>query len=489
MNTLDRLISYVAPQVGLRRERARVATSLVRFAYDAARTGRRNGDWIATGASANTEVGGSLARMRERSRSLIRDNHWAKRAKAVWRTKVVGPGIQPRSPNAKAMEVWYAVQSRLSADGRPHFGAIQRDVEGARWESGEVLIRRRMRRLSDGLPIPIQVQVIESDFLDTSRTIGLIDGGYILQGVEFDPTGQRRGYWLFGQHPGEVLNMGNRKGLGLVSNFVPAEDVIHYYVPERPGQVRGVPALHAVLSRIRDVDDYQDTELVRKRTESCVAVGVESPDTESGDGPHIGAVVTDSAGNTVEKFSPGMIVRTKPGETLKFNNPTYAGGYGEYIRVGALDISAGTDIPYCLLTQDYSQSNYSSSRVGLVSFGEEIEEYQWNSTIPILCQRVWDWVMEAAYLAGKLDSPSIPVEWDPPGFDLLDRESEAKADSLMLENGTLTWPQAVGRQGRDPERQMAECEKWKPRVDKAGIKYMTKVTAGGTNGTDSQTPG
>ena len=76
-------------------------------------------------------------------------------------------------------------------------------------ESGEVLVRRRRRRLSDGYPVSVQLQVLEADYLDTSKTTALPNGGQIIQGVEFDVLGNLVAYWLFRQHPGSTFLTAN----------------------------------------------------------------------------------------------------------------------------------------------------------------------------------------------------------------------------------------------------------------------------------------
>ena len=66
--------------------------------------------------------------------------------------------------------------------------------------------------------MPLQLQVLEADQLDTAKTEELRDGGFVVQGIEFDRLGRRRGYWLYPTHPGA--------GRGaLVSHRVPADRV------------------------------------------------------------------------------------------------------------------------------------------------------------------------------------------------------------------------------------------------------------------------
>ncbi|NKF15295.1 phage portal protein, partial [Rhizobium phaseoli] len=88
-------------------------------------------------------------------------------------------------------------------------------------------------------------------------------------------------------------------------------------------------------------------------------------------------------------------------------------GTAEWLRAQLHIIAAGFRVPYELLTGDLSQVNYSSIRAGLVEFRRMIGAVQWQLFIPMFCQPVWDWFCEAAWAAGQLPSPQIPVEWSP----------------------------------------------------------------------------
>ena len=123
-------------------------------------------------------------------------------------------------------------------------------------------MRLRERRVEDGLPVPLQLQVLEADHLDSGKTEELRDGGFVLQGIEFDALGRRRAYWLYPTHPGD--------GRGaLVSHRVPADRVLHLFERLRPGQVRGVPWFAPVMLKLRDLDGYDEAELVRKKIEAA----------------------------------------------------------------------------------------------------------------------------------------------------------------------------------------------------------------------------
>ncbi len=144
-------------------------------------------------------------------------------------------------------------------------------------ESGECLIRIRERRIEDGLPVPLQLQLLEPDHLDTGKTGEISGGGFVVQGVEFDALGRRRAYWLYPVHPGEVATF--RKAQ-LASKRVPADGVLHLFDRLRPGQVRGVPWFAPVILKLRDLDEYDDAELVRKKIEACFAAFVTGSEDE-----------------------------------------------------------------------------------------------------------------------------------------------------------------------------------------------------------------
>lgn len=483
MNWIDKAIGYMWPGAGLRRVQARARMELL-MGYAGAKTGRREAGWITAGTSANAEIAPAAPKLRERAHDLTRNTPFAKRAVREWRSKVVGTGITPRA-DEKAMAIWRDWEKGCSAEGLPNFAAILRQVVGARFESGEVFLRKRIRTREDGLKIPMQLQVLEADFLDTSKVSALSNaGGYIEYGIEFDAIGRRVAYHMFSQHPGDPVRNNARKG-SLESKAIPASEVIHYFDAERPGQNRGVSELAAVMTTMRDLDDWEDAELVRKKTESCLAAFITAPEDVA-----LGARSTDAAGHVVEQFEPGMIARLKPGEEATINQPSYAGGYEDYKRSRVRDIAAGVSIPYEILRADLSQVNYSSYRSGLLSFRDAVQAEQWVFLIPIVCETVWRWVMESAVLAGRLKPADgiPPVQWDPPAFDLLDRLEEAKADELQLRIGTMTWPQAIGRQGEDPETQAAEIEEWKDRLKDAGVSFNMNAQAQQPNGGDNAQP-
>src|SRR4029078_3894395 len=102
MNWLDRAIGAVAPGAGLRRARQRQMMRVLARAYDGAKLGRRTEGWIAAGTGANAEIAPALARLRDRSRDLVRNNTYAGKAVQALVSNMVVTGLMPRARAANA---------------------------------------------------------------------------------------------------------------------------------------------------------------------------------------------------------------------------------------------------------------------------------------------------------------------------------------------------------------------------------------------------
>jgi len=463
----DHAIAAVAPRTAARRVLARQAFDTLSRGYDGAAKGRRTEGWRAPGSSADTEIGMAGALLRDRMRDLVRNNPHAAKAVSVLVNNIVGAGIMPRAASGddaldRRVDALFARWAAgADADGQLDFYGLQTLICREMVEAGEVLLRRRLRRASDGLPVPLQLQVLEADLLDATRT-GALGAGRLVQGIEFDAIGRRRAYWLHPEHPGDAH--GALRG-GLQSRPVPACEIAHVYEKQRT-QARGVPWGAPVIRALRDLDDYEVAEIVRKKTEACVTAIVFG-DEEAQQG--IAPSVVDADGNRVEQFEPGLIAYARGGKDIRFNQPAATGGYGEYKRANLHTISAGFRVPYELLTGDLSQVNYSSIRAGLVEFRRMIDAVQWQLFIPMVCAPVWRWFTEAAWAAGQIPTPDVPVEWSPPKFEAVDPQKDAMANLLAIRSGTATLAEVIAQQGRNPDAVLAEIAATNAKLDELGL--------------------
>lgn len=463
MTTLDKIIGYISPSTQLKRARSKAALQLVERSYDGAKTGRRTSGWTTGGTSANAEIAPAITLLRNRSRDLVRNNPYAAKAINSLVSNAIGTGITPSLPDGQ--ELWNKWVTECDADGQLDLYGLQMLAARTVRESGECLVRLRYRNDSDGLSVPLQLQVLEPDYLDSTKYEALPNGGYIQYGIEFDAIGRRAAYWLHKQHPGDQSPLLN----GLVSTRVPAKDVLHIYEKTRPGQTRGVPVLAPSMLKMRDLDDYEEAELVRKGIEACFAAFV----TTDSDALAVGEQSTESTTNRrIENLSAGMIQYLKPGEAVSFGAPGAVQGYNEYIRTQLHAIAAGAGITYEQLTGDLSQVNYSSIRAGTLEFRRMVEQWQWLTFIPMFCQPLMRAWLGSAVAAGKIKNLDQAVNWTTTRFDWVDPVKDVTGELMEIASGLKPWSEAVRGRGYDPKLNIAEIAKDQQAFIEAGIKIQ-----------------
>jgi lambda family phage portal protein len=468
---LDRAIGWLSPRWGLNRLRSRAALQVLSRSYEGGRITRRTSNWTTASTSANAEIAPALATLRNRSRDAVRNNPYARRAINKLVSASVGTGIMARPPDP-ASKVWKAWCEQADFEGQLDFYGLQTLIARTVFESGECLVRRIREGSSYKGEVPLKLQVLEPDYIDSTRVGPAGNGNYIIAGIEVDPQGRRVAYWLWDKHPGEYVTF----PMSLQSRRYDAAEILHIYEKERPGQLRGVPRLAVSLMKLRDLDEYEEAELVRKKIEACFAAFV-----RTGDGSRTLAnseTTTDDAGVTTrtETLSPGMIEYLKPGEEVTFGTPSGGSGYGDYTQTQLHAIAVGAGVTFEQLTGDLSQVNYSSMRGGMLEFRELVELFRWIYFLPMGCRPIFNWFVDAAWTAGKVRTNSYPgVVWTPPKWEWVDPLKDVQGEKLETISGFKTLSAILRERGEDPDEVFAEYAKERAELKKLGLSFDTSA--------------
>lgn len=464
---LDRAAGFFSPRWQLRRLQARAASALVQRHYEAASAGRRTQGWRRSSGDANAVIGPALSILRENARDLVRNNAYAESAVSTIADHTVGWGIvaKPNPMNASVAAVWreWAETPACDADGRHDFYGLQKLIMRTVAESGEVLVRRRLRRPEDGFPIPLQIQVLDPDFLDTLKDTQLAPtavGPRIIQGVQFDAIVRRTGYWLFPEHPGSSLG-------SLASQFVPAESVLHIFKPTRPGQVRAPSWFADVLLRFKDFDEYEDATLVKQKIAACLTAL--TTDVDGSALPPALGTADDSSNPGIDALEPGAILNVPPGRTVEVVNPPAVNDYDSYTRTNLRAIATGLGVTYEDLTGDYTNMPFSAARMSRIRHQARVTDWQWRILVPQFCDPVWNWVMQAAAVMNRVPQQWPAATWTPPPMPMVDPAREGPALRDLARSGARTMPDIIREQGFDPDEHLAEIAAWNKKLDDLGI--------------------
>jgi lambda family phage portal protein len=335
-------------------------------------------------------------------------------------------------------------------------------------ESGEVLARFRPRYPGDMLSVPLQIQLLEADHLDESfESINPQNGNPIRMGIEFDKNiGKRVAYWLYRDHPGEAFFNSNMTERSRVS----ASEIIHMFRPLRPGQVRGRPWLTSIITRLRELDQYEDAELVRKKTAAMFGGFITEPPGEDTDSSPLGKKTdSDFEGREVVAIEPGTFPVLPPGLDVKFSAPVDVGQtYEVWIKQNLREIAAGIGITYEQLTGDLTGVNYSSIRAGLLEFRRRCEMLQWHTVVYQFCRPVAVRWFDTAVAAGlilvsggytKNRRQYHRIDWRAPRWPWIDPLKDGMAALTEVRSGFRSRSSVIAEMGEDAEdvdRQIAE---------------------------------
>ena len=289
--------------------------------YQGARVSRLTSDWVTSGTSADSEIKSSFKALRNRARQLCRDNDYARQALRSIQNNVIGHGIKHQSQvrmqrggkldeniNGRIHEAWekWMHKSRCDVSGLLSFHDMERLLCRSLAESGEVFVRM-IRQPFGGSRVPFALQVLEADYLIDDDIPQAAAGNTVRMGIEVDGYLRPQAYHFYANHPGDTY-AGNPRTNGRRVR-VPADEVLHLFLPERPGQTRGVTWFASALMRLHMLQGYEEAEVVRARASSALMGFIQSPE-----GELLGDEVYDN--ERVSEFQPGVFKYLAPGESV-----------------------------------------------------------------------------------------------------------------------------------------------------------------------------
>jgi lambda family phage portal protein len=394
--------------------------------FEAAKHGRRTDSWLTPNRGPNADIRTALRWLMARHQDLVDSDPWVRRAVEVIVSNVIGTGIEGAPVGGSkafsaAFQDW-AASTDCDFYGRTNMWGMQEAALRSVVVRGSVLVRKRIapQLAADGM-VPLQLQILEPDWLDDGRD----DGVRIVGGKVFDDWGRWEGAWLYDQHPGE------NGPLKRTSSYVSAAELLHVYEVRRPNQYTGVPWGAAVILRARDIADYESAEILKQKLAACFAGFVVDTDPES-----------DQQGDDLtETLEPGLLQRLSAGQDIRFADPPKVEGYGEFMKQQLRAIAVGYGITYEALTGDLSGANFSSARMGWLEMSRNVSRWQWNLLVPQLLDPVAKWYCQTASVTCSTRTPKR-MQWTPPRREMIQPKEDLAFVTEAIKAGLMSLSEA-----------------------------------------------
>jgi lambda family phage portal protein len=459
--------------------------------YAAAEASRLSGPWQAANSSADHELSSSLRQLRSRSRALCRDVSYAKRAKLLVVNNVIGSGIgmqgQVKGTRGELITrinddiearwaEWCAADSCHTGGGL-QFAEFERTCMAQIFEAGEVFIRKHQRAFGSS-KVPYALELIEAERIAdelTSQSVSATTGNNVRMGIEVDKFHRPVAYFIRTRHPNEYT-FGSATSETV--ERVPADQIIHLASRSRWPQVRGEPWLHAVISTLKNMAGYTEAEIIRARTQACTVGAIETPE----DSASLGE---EQADGTVEmEVEPGIFKRLNPGEKFTAGpsgspNPALS----EFMRYMLREFAAGAGPSYESISRDYSQSNYSSSRLALLDdkdLWRVVQSWFINAfRLPVHKEWLGLAVLSRAVSSISVESYALDaskyqaIRFRPRGWGWVDPTKEVDASVTAIRAGLATQQSVLAQSGEDFEEVLDQLKKEREAANTAGVVLET----------------
>lgn len=400
---------------------------------------------------------------RSRVRDSVRNSPLAARAVNLLVSELVGTGIVPlfqaeNDGHKRALnDLWRTFVPAADYHGHCDFYGLQALAARAIIESGECFVHLVNSLDSFFGCGAISLNLLEADMvpLHDGRAP---NGNAIYSGIEVDGNGRRVAYWVHKKHPGDSWRAIGQAYTHDHYQRIEAEDLLHLYEPQRPGQLRGFPRLATALQTLQQFDDYNEATLERQKLAASLTLFIRRPaPIDPGIDP-----VTNQGINPDEVqesvIVPGSAYTLLPGEEVTSPDlPTLGEHYPEFSRTHQRLIAAAIDIPYELLTGDWTDSSDRTARVTLGAFRRRLQQQQKQLLVHGLCRPVWQRLAQLARLSGELPVRiDTRVEWVPQAWPYINPLQDVQASAAAINAGIKSRTGVIAERGDDPERIDAE---------------------------------
>lgn len=470
------MIRWLANKLGLRRK--------LRARFDAASSSPENrehwkyADNLAVNAAADPAT---RAVLRNRARYERFNNPFMAGQLRTLANDTIGPGgpvLQLLTPNEtvnRAVErrwIEWAREVRLASKLR--LARITRACDG------EVFIRLRTNpRLR--CAVKLDLQLIEADQVTTPNLMPNQEN--VVDGIEFDEYDNPVWYYVLRRHPGDTGFWGTNP---LEYTRIPADNIIHYFLVERPGQRRGFPEGVSSLNITGERRNFRQSVLTAARAAAALgAVMLESdidPDEDDAVAPFTSIPLEQGMITALPNGAKGAQMRPEQPSTT----------YGDLDDRLIIEQARPYNMPRNIASGDSSRYNYASGRLDHQVYDRSNVVEQDDEIVNTILTRVISaWAIEATSIPGYLpgragqvylpreDDPLFPVpcEWIWGEREHVDPSKQSSAQATRLKSNTTTYAREFARDRKDWRNEIEQAGREREALEAAGLVSIDAQTA------------
>ena len=321
--------------------------------------------------------------------------------------------------------------------GRPEIRNILSGPEVARMVCREVIVAGDTAVLLTDKSL---IQLFESEQIAGKTTSN--------NGIEKDKYGRPR---KFNLSPWKSSRVDTNK-----AQKIDAKNVLYIANPERPSQIRGVPAAQSSFPTLYRINDTCDSEAIAMQMLSRIAVSItrenaaEEAYKESREDPNKSSdELKGDLATRLTELDYALLFHANPGEEIKGIERNIPGkNFSESLRMFLRILGLPLGMPLECILLDWTKSNYSQSRAVMqqayqvfLTWQQKMQDFFYT---PLFKWRLAAW--QDQKLTGQR---KVPFDWIKQTFPWIDQLKEAQAYSTQVERGFITHGQVCKSLGTD----------------------------------------
>ncbi len=427
--------------------------------YDAAQTSHgnmqhwANADALSPVAANSPSVRNTL---RKRARYEYLNNCYCSRMVRTLASNVVGT-----MPHVQVQDVDEKIQDRIQRDfsrwaKEVKLPRLLRQAERSRIVDGESFaffstnpkIRHRVK---------LNVSLIEADRV--CSPVNAIGQDVYADGIFYDSYGNPTSYSVLKEHPGDVTFIPGK------SFSIDAKYMVHWFIPERAEQERGIPIITPALPLFAQLRRYTLAVISAAETAANFTTYLQTqsmPDDGADSGTPFDLL----------EITKDMITQLPEGwqiEQLKAEQPSTT--YSDFVRTLLREIAASLEMPLNIAIGDSARYNYASGRLDHQQFFKSLTLTQAEFAEQVLNKIFYAWLEEASAFTPEYKniSDKINIEWIHDGHEHVDPAKEAAAQEKRLANHTTSLKTEYARRGKDWRKELEQIKIEKETMREFGI--------------------
>lgn len=372
-----------------------------------------------------------------------------------------GPTLQVISDdpqyNAALEEAWNNWFSAPTTDPEVSGVSLIKSWVRSLWKNGEFLARIVTDPLADG-PIALRLLPTHPRLLGTpGSAAGTSD---VFMGIRFNAFKRPVQYYIMDDDiSGSTYSA--------TYTVLPPDLVIHRFIIEEDGQLRGIPWLNTALQPAADLRDYDDQvqDAARQIADQSGILYTDHPDAQ----PWLAPESVNVQRRTIKTAPPGWKPFVYPATMPPVQYPDYR---AERQR----ELGRPAQMPLATIRLDYSKYNYSSARLETQNYHTSIcGLQQWISGTPRstgTLNRLVDLVAAEMRFSDPrllMKPDKVVYQWTWPQRPHVDPTKEANAEGIALGNGTITLIDALAARGTDLETHLERMRRVRDAFEAAGV--------------------